>query len=88
MMDDTPAATQIKDKGISCSRAHKCGPLCACRKDLEAALMALEAATQLLTAFVTGQSREQIEPQYANVRASQLKVRAAMAEYNDHFAEA
>jgi hypothetical protein len=68
--------------------SHECGPTCICRKDLEAALAALEISTRLLTAILTGQSRERIDRQYANVRVSQLKVRAAMAEYQDHFADA
>jgi hypothetical protein len=66
---------------------HQCGPACECRMDLDAAAVALEQSTRLLSAFVFSDSHEVVEKYYAAVRASEMKLKGAMAAYRDHLVE-
>ncbi|HEX4274725.1 MAG TPA: hypothetical protein VHZ74_05195 [Bryobacteraceae bacterium] len=56
--------------------------------DLDAATVALEASTRLLTTFVSSGTLDLIEKYYATVRASEAKLKGAMAAYRDHLEEA
>ena len=67
---------------------HQCGPACGCRKDLDAALAALETSTRLLVSTVTiAQSWEMVDNRFANLRVAQARVKGAMREYLDHLRE-
>jgi len=56
--------------------------------DLNAALAALENSTRLLvTTLPFAQSWEMVDRRYADLRAAQVKVRAAMTEYIEHLRE-
>jgi hypothetical protein len=66
---------------------HICGHACECRKDLDAATVALEESTRLLHAFIASGSIEAVEKYYASVRASEMKLRGAMMAYRDQLAE-
>jgi hypothetical protein len=68
--------------------AHECSPACECRMDLDAATAALEISSRLLSAFVLTESTDLIEKYYGAVRASEVKLRGAMAAYRDHLTEA
>ena len=64
---------------------HRCGPACECQRDLDAALAALEASTRVLASTLPlAQSWELVDKRYAELRAANAKVRAAMAEYLEH----
>lgn len=67
---------------------HECSPVCDCRKDLDAAVAALEKSSSLLMAFVLTESTDVIEVYYAAVRAAEVKLRGAMSAYRDHLMEA
>jgi hypothetical protein len=55
---------------------------------LDAAAVALEVSTRLLSTFALLSADEVIEKYYAAVRASEMKLRGAMDAYRDHLAEA
>jgi hypothetical protein len=55
---------------------------------LDAAAVALEASTRLLSTFVLSSADEVIEKYYAAVRACEVKLRGAMDAYRDHLVEA
>jgi hypothetical protein len=68
---------------------HNCGQTCDCRKDLDAALAALEKSTELLASTLKCNKPWQIiEVRYAEIRAAQVKLKGAIAAYFDHFKEA
>lgn len=66
---------------------HICGHACECRKDLDAAAVALEESTRLLHVFIAGGSIEAVEKYYASVRASEMKLKGAMMAYRDQLGE-
>jgi hypothetical protein len=66
---------------------RSCGRECQCRQDLDSAVTGLERSSRLLSAFVFAEPNEMIETYYAAVRASELKLKGAMAAYRDHLLE-
>jgi len=55
---------------------------------LDAAAVALETSTRLLSTFIGSSAHDVIEKYYASVRASEVKLRGAMDAFRDHLAEA
>jgi hypothetical protein len=66
---------------------HKCAQDCPCRKDFDAAAIALADASRLLSESILISSDDLIESCYAVVRAAQAKVQGARAAYRDHLTE-
>lgn len=66
---------------------HECGPACEYRLDLNAAAAALEESSRRLIVFALGEPVDLIENYYAYVRASEIKLRGAMAAFRDHLTE-
>lgn len=68
--------------------SHECGAACACRMDLDAALVAVEASTRLLASTLNiTQSLDLIDKRYADLRAAQAKFKGAISAYMDHLRE-
>jgi hypothetical protein len=74
--------------GYNQSVPHVCTPECECKIGLDAAVIALTEASQILSASIVSGSDEIIEARFASVRMAWVKVTGALAAYRDHFADA
>ena len=66
---------------------HICDSNCTCKSDLEAAAMALEEASKLLTACIFAGSDDVVDSYYAFFRLAKAKFCGALGAYKDHLKE-